>query len=47
MSKGALKELIRAGIARFKVLIKDVPQSERRSITSILIERVKILRDIQ
>ena len=44
MSRGALKELIHASLRRFRVLVKDVPPSEKREIAKIFQKHVNILR---
>jgi hypothetical protein len=43
MSKGAIKELARAGQQKFERLTKDIPHSERREIIRHFEARVIIL----
>lgn len=46
MSKGAYGELLRATIPKFRDLIADVPQSEKKSIINRFENRVKVLGDV-
>jgi hypothetical protein len=43
MSKGAIKELVRAGQQKFEQLTKDIPHSERREIIRHFEARITIL----
>jgi len=40
MSKGAMKELARAGHKKFTRMTKDIPHSEKREIIKYLARRV-------
>lgn len=44
MSKGAMKELARAGHKKFTRLIKDIPNSEKKEIVRYLALRVIFLK---
>lgn len=46
MSRGALKELIRASLPKFKKMLKDVPSSEKNFILDILVVRAQILENL-
>ena len=47
MSKGALKELLRANVDTFESMIEIVPQFERVRILKILKEQEEILEKLQ
>ena len=44
MSKGAMKEIARAGNKKFTRLINDIPNSEKKEIVKYLATRVIILK---
>lgn len=46
MSKGALNEMLRAPLAQFKRMIKDVPISDRKIVLKSLWYRVALLEGI-
>lgn len=46
MSKGAMKELGRAGHKKFTRLTKDIPHSEKREIIKYLATRIIILKGL-
>ena len=43
MSKGAMKELVRADSEKFELLINDIPHSEKQQIIKYFARRVIIL----
>jgi len=43
LSKGAMKELAKAGYEKFGHLTKDIPNSEKRQIIKYFADRVTIL----
>ena len=44
MSKGAMKELARAGNKKFTRLTNDIPNSEKKEIVRYLARRVIVLK---
>lgn len=46
MSTGAIQELIRANLKKFQIMIKDVPNSDKKSIFNALTLRIKLLENI-
>jgi hypothetical protein len=43
MSKGAIKEMLRASLSQFERMVKDVPISDRKIVLKSLVYRVDIL----
>ena len=47
MSKGALKELRRASIEKFNIMIKNVPKSEKAEILKFLQTRYTLWENLR
>ena len=47
MSRGALKELLRASPEKFNIMIKNVPKSEKSDILKFLKERSALWENLQ
>jgi len=46
MSTAAICELIRANLEKFRSMIKDIPNSDKKSLLSALTLRVKLLENL-
>lgn len=46
MSTAAIYELIRTNFEKFQIMIKDIPNSDKKSLLNALTLRVKILENL-
>ncbi len=46
MSPAAICELIRANLEKFRIMIKDIPNSDKKSLLKALTFRVKLLENL-
>ena len=46
MSTAAICELIRANLEKFRIMIKDIPNSDKKSLLSALTLRVNLLENL-
>ncbi len=46
MSTGAICELIRSNLEKFRRMVKDIPNSDKKSLLNALILRAKLLENL-
>jgi len=46
MSTGAIHELIRANLEKFRRMVKDIPNSDKKPLLHALTVRVKLLENL-
>ena len=47
MSKGAIKELLKASTEKFNIMVKNIPNSEKPEILRFLKERSALMENLQ
>ena len=46
MSTGAIQELIRTNLKKFRLMVKDIPNSDKKPLLNALTVRVKLLENL-